>query len=105
MKKFVVVVIAALSVGITVFAISNSADEPCKECKGRGWNECNMCDGNGWRECSFCGGDGYIVMKDGSKETCEGCKGRKVFKCGYCDKGKRECSACYGTGKQRYIGR
>ena len=104
MKKFIIVVVAALSVAVAVSAITNSSDEPCKSCNGRGWFECTMCDGSGWRDCSFCGGDGYVVMRDGSKETCASCQGKKVFKCGSCNKGRRECDACYGTGKQRYIG-
>lgn len=103
MKK-IFFVIAALCVTIAVSAIRNSTDEPCRYCDGRGWNECNMCDGNGWRECSFCGGDGYIVMRDGRKETCENCGGKKGFTCGYCKRGKRQCDACLGTGKKRYIG-
>ena len=106
MKKYFFVIIATLSiVAVTASAISFSADEPCKSCKGRGWFECTMCDGSGWRDCPMCNGDGYIVKRDGSKETCASCDGRKVFKCGSCNKGKRECDACYGTGKQRYIGR
>ena len=104
MKKFIISFIAALSVAAAVSAISISSDEPCKECKGRGWFECNMCDGSGWRDCPMCNGDGYVEMRDGSKETCASCKGKKKFECGYCDRGKRECDACYGTGKQRYIG-
>ncbi|MDO4994802.1 MAG: hypothetical protein Q4E32_07340 [Bacteroidales bacterium] len=106
MKKIIFCVIAALSVAIAASAISHFADdEPCRSCNGRGWYKCNMCDGEGWRECSFCGGEGYVVMRDGSKETCASCQGKKGFKCGYCKRGQRQCTACYGTGKQRYIGR
>lgn len=94
----------ALSVAVAASTISNFADEPCKSCKGRGWNPCNMCNATGWRECSMCGGDGYVVLRDGTKETCDACGGKKRFECGYCDKGHRQCDACYGTGKQRYIG-
>lgn len=104
MKKFIVIVIAALSVAVAVSAISTSADDRCRYCEGRGWNECNMCDGDGWRECPMCNGDGYIEKRDGTKETCASCKGKKVFKCGYCNKGKRQCDACNGTGKKRYVG-
>lgn len=105
MKKIIILVIAALSVTVAVSAISNSADERCRYCEGRGWNECNMCDGTGWRLCSFCGGDGYVVMRDGRKETCASCQGKKGFKCGYCKRGQRQCDACLGTGRKRYVGR
>ena len=108
MKKYLFFIIATLCVAsVTAYAISNSADEPCKSCKGRGWFECTMCDGSGWLDCPSCNGDGYIIRNDGRKETCASCKGKgqKAIKCGYCDKGKRECDACYGTGKQRYIGK
>lgn len=106
MKKLLLfLVIATLGVAVATSAISTSADEPCRSCEGRGWNECNMCDGEGWRVCSFCGGDGYIIMRDGRKETCANCQGKKGFKCGYCKRGQRRCNACYGTGKQRYIGK
>lgn len=105
MKKAIFFVIASLSVAVAASAISNYADEPCKYCEGRGWNECNMCDGDGWRECPMCNGEGYIILRDGSKETCASCQGKKVFKCGYCKRGQRQCDACYGTGKQRYIGK
>lgn len=103
MKKFFVILIAALSLAVAAFALSPSSDEACRSCNGRGWNTCNMCDGHGWRECSFCGGDGYIIRRDGKKETCENCRGKKGFNCGYCNRGHRTCSACNGTGKQRYI--
>ncbi len=105
MKKILIIVIAALSVAVASFAITSSSDEACRSCNGRGWNECNMCDGNGWRVCSFCGGEGYIIMRDRTKEKCENCNGKKGFTCGYCKRGQRQCSACYGTGKQRYIGK
>lgn len=106
MKKFILIVFGLfiLTLTVTAFTTSPKMDEPCRSCNGRGWNRCTMCDGNGWRECSFCDGNGYIVLRDGTKETCENCRGKKGFKCGYCDNGHRECSACYGTGKQRYIG-
>lgn len=103
MKKILIILIAAFSVAIAAFAINPSGDEQCRSCRGRGWNTCNMCDGHGWRECSFCGGDGYIVNRDGTKEKCANCYGKKGFKCGYCRDGQRTCTACDGTGKQRYI--
>lgn len=104
MKKTIFFVIVALSVTIAVSAISTTINEPCSYCQGRGWDKCNMCDGEGWRECPMCNGDGYIVTRDGNKETCASCQGKKRFKCGYCDRGKRQCSACNGTGKKRYVG-
>ena len=106
MKKtlFIFFAIVTLCVTLSAFTISPSVNEACKSCKGRGWFWCNMCDRTGWRDCPMCGGKGYVVFRDGSRETCESCGGQKKFKCGYCDRGHRECDACYGTGKQRYIG-
>lgn len=103
MKKFFLIVIAVLGVAMTTIAFGSSADEPCRSCKGRGWNVCDNCDGHGWRECTFCEGEGYVVNRDGTKETCANCRGKKGFKCHYCQDGHRECKACDGTGKQRYI--
>ena len=80
MKKVLlsIMVIVALCVTVTAFAVRPSINEPCKYCNGRGWNECNMCDGNGWRECPMCGGDGYVVLRDGTKETCDACGWKKI---------------------------
>lgn len=92
---------------------------PCVTCSGTGKNKCTWCDIEGKKSCSSCFGSkneyrydyGYDYSQGGKYHyylgyfPCQKCNQTGKVKCTNisCDKGKVDCTWCFGSGEKRCL--